>query len=72
MSAVCWIFIGSDADVQEANDKSGKPYYKYEILTRTGAASAEQALNWQYHLKSRPSKVVCHSSADLTTIKCIR
>lgn len=24
-------------DVQEANDKSGKPYYKYEILTRTGA-----------------------------------
>ena len=24
--------------VQEANDKSGKPYYKYEILTRTGAA----------------------------------
>jgi hypothetical protein len=22
-------------DVQEANDKSGKPYYKYEILTRT-------------------------------------
>lgn len=24
-------------DVQEATDKSGKPYYKYEILTRTGA-----------------------------------
>ena len=23
--------------MQEANDKSGKPYYKYEILTRTGA-----------------------------------
>ena len=24
-------------DVQAANDKKGKPYYKYEILTRTGA-----------------------------------
>lgn len=23
-------------DVQAANDKKGKPYYKYEILTRTG------------------------------------
>jgi hypothetical protein len=23
-------------DVQEATDKSGKPYYKFEILTRTG------------------------------------
>lgn len=25
-------------DVQAANDKKGKPYYKYEILTRTGTA----------------------------------
>lgn len=24
-------------DVQEATDKSGKPYYKFEILTRTGS-----------------------------------
>ena len=23
--------------VEEATDKSGKPYYKYEVLTRTGA-----------------------------------
>ena len=40
MFAACWKVIRSDADVQEANDKSGKPYYKYEILTRTGAAFA--------------------------------
>ena len=26
-------------DVQAANDKKGKPYYKYEILTRTGGYS---------------------------------
>ena len=25
-------------DVQAASDKKGKPYYKYEILTRTGQA----------------------------------
>lgn len=56
MSPVCWKVTGNAADVQEANDKSGKPYYKYEILTRTGAASAEQALNWQYGLQSFPSK----------------
>lgn len=23
-------------DVKEANDKNGKPYYKYEVFTRTG------------------------------------
>jgi len=23
--------------VEEASDKKGKPYYKYELLTRTGA-----------------------------------
>ena len=27
-------------DVQEATDKSGKTYYKYDILTRTGAGPA--------------------------------
>jgi len=26
-------------DVQEAKDKKGKPYYKFEILTRTGEAA---------------------------------
>jgi hypothetical protein len=29
------------AALQEANDKSGKPYYKYEILTRTGATMTQ-------------------------------
>ena len=28
--------VASLLDVQEAKDKSGKLYYKYEILTRTG------------------------------------
>lgn len=28
-------------DVQAANDKKGKPYYKYEILTRTGIDSQD-------------------------------
>ena len=28
-------------DVQAANDKKGKPYYKYEILTRTGTHHAD-------------------------------
>lgn len=28
--------IASLLAVEEANDKKGKPYYKFEILTRTG------------------------------------
>ena len=30
------VSVASLLDVQEATDKSGKKYYKYEILTRTG------------------------------------
>ena len=30
--------------VEEASDKKGKPYYKYELLTTTGAAAAWQGL----------------------------
>lgn len=29
--------IASLLAVEEANDKKGKPYYKFEILTRTGS-----------------------------------
>ena len=29
--------IASLLNVEEATDKKGKPYYKYEILTRTGS-----------------------------------
>jgi len=36
-------------DVQEANDKSGKPYYKYEILTRTGARVCGHELSRNKH-----------------------
>ena len=32
-------------DVQAANDKKGKPYYKYEILTRTGTHHAPPAMS---------------------------
>ncbi len=34
-------------DVQSAKDKNGKTYYKYEILTRTGArARCSPRLSW--------------------------
>ena len=36
------VSTASVLDVQAANDKKGKPYYKYEILTRTGKNSNDR------------------------------
>jgi hypothetical protein len=35
------VSVASLLDVQEAKDQKGKSYYKYEILTRTGAGTSE-------------------------------
>ena len=37
-------------DVQAANDKKGKPYYKYEILTRTGKTTLVGLLTRAEHV----------------------
>ena len=36
------VAIASVLDVQEASDKKGRKYYKYEVLTRTGEREEEE------------------------------
>ena len=40
------VSVASLLDVQEAKDQKGKTYYKYEILTRTGAGAPAPCIVW--------------------------
>ncbi len=55
-------------DVATAKDSSGTPYYKYEILTRTGMSSTGLALYTHTHAHTRARM---HACARTLTLMCM-